>query len=349
LSAVSEAFNLFRRAFVPVLLNNVDYIPIPKIEGSTDKYTYALDHVWFSLKDILPDRIHFSFDTDTDFSVRELTPDVFRLRFGILIRDVEVHLRDVWFYFRKFTGIRWEDHGIMDLDLDGMAINWDYSVVHTNEGRWEFALRDANCTIRRVGMRFKRAKHRTLDGLVASLFAGTIKKRVQAMVREQLWGKGDLLSRRLNYWFNERPLIMRERKLERARLDRESGRRGFLNRPVKKVTKRRFRKYSSEDRVDKKMLPERRGFFGQKKETYPADDIAPERVGAFGNIKETYPSERPSTTYVEEKEYVGYEPRKGSLRKGTTKEDYYEKKEIEEPLDRKHRHEATGRNVETSA
>jgi len=281
--------------------------------------------------------------------VRELTPDVFRIRFGILIRDVEVHLRDVWFYFRKFTGIKWEDHGIMDLDLDGMTINWDYSAVYTNAGRWEFALRDADCDIRKVAMRFKRAKHRALDGLIAGLFAGTIKKRVERMVKEQLWAKGEGLSRRLNYWFNERPMIMRERRLERERL--EGGRRRVLGRPVKKVTKRKFKKYEEGRTVsDKKLLPERRGFFGQKKETYPADDLAPERVGPLGNIKETYPAERPATTYVEEKEYVGYEPsRKGSFRKATTKEDYYEKKEMEEPLDRKYRHEATGRNVETSA
>jgi len=206
LDTLTDTAGGIRDAFVPVIMKELEYINIPKIEGSTEKYNFSLDNIYLYTKDIVPDKFHVSFDTDADVSLaKRVSAKGVRAKLTITVKDIDAHFKDIWFYLRRFKTPHWEDHGVVDVSVTGMNLHFRWNVKHKGrKGKyhWKFYMDHVKVEVNKLRLVIKEARHSIIDKLAVKLFAGTIKKKIENKIQAQLYESGTKFSRRVNYWVN---------------------------------------------------------------------------------------------------------------------------------------------------
>ncbi|KAJ2882660.1 hypothetical protein H4R27_003295 [Coemansia aciculifera] len=131
-----EHYRALRQDFManlPVLIQAIRYVPIPRVAGQNDELEFAADNIVLDLKHFVPD--HISFDSHSEVYPRSamLKEDKakrsqkgFRAEqyFYLTITGVHCVAKKVAFYVKKKKGIpRVAEKGIADLVMDGRGMD----------------------------------------------------------------------------------------------------------------------------------------------------------------------------------------------------------------------------------
>jgi hypothetical protein len=186
-----------------MLIRILEDVPLPTIEGQTDKYAYRIKNVVFAHgRDFLPEQIRFHLDTDTSLKMREeLSSNELRVFLRVNIDNMDTNLKNVNFWVKKFSKPTYEDQGILDVSAKGISFEFKWRIT-SKEGRpWKFALEDADCRIKSLKFNIIQAKHKFMDKLYTTLFNYPMKKRMQVGIENFIERKVNLLNRQLNQMF----------------------------------------------------------------------------------------------------------------------------------------------------
>jgi len=190
-----------RALLLPVLLRELEIVPVKGIRGSNKTYDFVIRNLAFSAYDLLPERARFYMDLDVDI---DLT-DIKRARWTgeeigeseadvngeIVLRldGIKTHVRDVEFHYIRKTFPQMEDWGRMDIDTSGtgtrLEVRWRIisprGMAPTVMGYRVY------CGIDSLDVTIKEAaKHELLDRLMSKLFAGTLKERTEREIERAL-------------------------------------------------------------------------------------------------------------------------------------------------------------------
>jgi len=210
LFVIQESLSQMRTILVPVLTKQLANLPIPKIEGSNAKYDFSIDGMILHVGDLLPEFVNFRTKTDTRMSVQRLQTQKNTTKIVMEVDKVRALFKDIRFFYRRKRVPRIEDHGIADVDLSqgtGVSVKIVWKLKSRMNQPYLLRLLKVKCSIDRLAITVRNAKHNILDKLATKLFAGTIKKQMANAIVNNIISALQPISVKLNELFKRKPLV----------------------------------------------------------------------------------------------------------------------------------------------
>jgi hypothetical protein len=158
----TNAIYQIRQLLVPLIIEQLKFIPIPHLEGSNETYDWTADNIILSGYDIFPDHVKINTASETDIHIRDQTPGWTRGFMLIVIDGIKTKMSDMKFWYRRKSFPRMEDSGIADVDVAGginiqIRLNVD---TENSTGRLMFTTGSVLARADDVKVKVREAKHK---------------------------------------------------------------------------------------------------------------------------------------------------------------------------------------------
>jgi len=182
-----EELRQFKILFSSILMEELKYIPVPKIEGSTDEYDFTLQNVMLYGYDLLPDHILLKFENKLDLNLEALQADVARSNLSIKITHMKTHMKNVMFWFRKKTGlIKFEDHGLADVDIAGDGATLTIQIqIDANDPRG-MIIRQVDFDLDKLNIHVIDSRYDWLLNLFSGIIGNSMKRSIEREVESRM-------------------------------------------------------------------------------------------------------------------------------------------------------------------
>jgi hypothetical protein len=199
---LQESIAQLRTIIQPLLVQMMQEVPLPVLEGTTEKYRYRIENVAFTGGNIIPEQIRFHLDTDTYLKLQdELAPSEIFALLRVNIDNINANIKGVKFWLHKFKGTEWTDWGVFDSDIKGVSFEFTWRIRSVGGRPWRFYLENVNCTIGSLKFKIREAKHEIWDKIMTTLFIFPMKKRFERSIEEFLVEKLRFLDKQFNQMF----------------------------------------------------------------------------------------------------------------------------------------------------
>jgi hypothetical protein len=181
----TEVLSQMRSLLVPLLREQLYYLPIPKIEGSNGTYDYWLDNIIFSTDDILPDHVRIEVKQKTHLDrVTSSSQNYTRILFTL--DNVRTHMRNVRFWYRRNTMPKMTDEGFADVFLTRNGARIRLALIANFSAAEPFTVQGVRVTLDRFKIKVHESKHDWLYNAVTTLFRGRLKREIELRSEESI-------------------------------------------------------------------------------------------------------------------------------------------------------------------
>jgi hypothetical protein len=181
-SQLRESMSQLRSMIVPILLSNLEKLPIPKISGTSPKYDYSVENLNFNVKEILPENFYYDLKSEATVKLKELNTTKGRTFFRVKLSDMNVMMKDVKFYFKRKVSPAYEDWGVVDIDLRGSEIYIEFVLETSEKLPWHFAAVRTECDLGNLYTSIKQARHNVIDNVITTLFHKRVKHTLERQI-----------------------------------------------------------------------------------------------------------------------------------------------------------------------
>ncbi|KZT08513.1 uncharacterized protein LAESUDRAFT_724022 [Laetiporus sulphureus 93-53] len=175
-----ELWKDIRNVVVPNLVENIGYIPIPRIEYTDDSLDLVLENLALSGKNVFPNIISLDVRNFMKFSPYNVIGDEQHHEFTLTLGQIQADLRDVAFYYHKKTGMpKMSDSGLADLLLGGTGLTITAHLATAHDPASVFAVKDVQVKVHTLKFAVRDSKHDVLYKTLAPLATSLVKKQLQ--------------------------------------------------------------------------------------------------------------------------------------------------------------------------
>jgi len=191
LSLNTELLMELRKMLVPLVMDQLKSIPLPKIEtrvsGFFGSYDVTLDNLSFSAYDVVPDRFKVKIFNDLDFNLKKLEAEKAKTRMYFKVKNISVKMSDIKMHYRRVQLPHISDSLTVDLDLagDGMKVVVESSFALVNNEP-KFEVKRIYCKIDKLKINARNTNMRLIYDIMTSLFKNSIKHNVEQRVESTL-------------------------------------------------------------------------------------------------------------------------------------------------------------------
>jgi hypothetical protein len=176
-----------RQFMVPLLMSQIEKIPIPPIEGSNEDMDYYLDDMVLYGKEVLPDTIEIQTRSNVRLKMKDLTTKGSSCA-EIWIPGIKLSISDFHFKFQRKSFPKISDEGKATVKVEGdtgasMRLRVDLSMVN---GAPHMTLKKVDFDIDKLKIQILDAKHDILLKMFASAYQGSIKKMIEHKTEEKI-------------------------------------------------------------------------------------------------------------------------------------------------------------------
>ena len=93
-----------RQVIVPTMIEQVGYIPIPRIEYTDDKMDLVIENLTLQGRNLFPNIVEISAQTHMKMSPYSAIQDEYHHSVTLNLSQIQADMRDIAFYFRKKSG-----------------------------------------------------------------------------------------------------------------------------------------------------------------------------------------------------------------------------------------------------
>lgn len=173
---------------LPILRENLAYIPLPRIEGSNEKMDFWVENVILATSDILPDNVKIDVRSKTLLNRPGMTGAANTL-VRLSLDNVLVNLKDVRFWYRKKTFPKMTDEGFVDVFITGSGIRVCLDLMadfaQASQGSI-FTVQNVKVNTDRVKIKIHESKHDFLYSVVLALFKGRVRREIQLKAEDSI-------------------------------------------------------------------------------------------------------------------------------------------------------------------
>lgn len=200
LGAFSDSLNQLRVLLLPVMIKQLESVPVARVEGTSPTYDFVLDNIKFSGYDILPEHVRLFLDTKMDINLKEGPKnDITKAILTFEITNIQTHLRNIYFAYRRKSFPKIEDEGLADVDVKGgTSIRLQWIVKSKGDQPLVLRVNNAKCDVSGLKIYIKEAKHSFLDKMFSGILAGYAGRKIEEEVENQLRNFGWTFADSLN-------------------------------------------------------------------------------------------------------------------------------------------------------
>lgn len=191
LSFKPHLWNDLRVHFLPAIINQIGYVPIPRAEYEDDKIAVVIENLILSGPNLFPNVVlleSFNSFTFSPYSNINKTLDIHHHKFRLGLSQIQADIRDVAFYFKRKSG--WpkiSDHGLADVIISGKGISVDAEIESVEGKRNDvYKVNHVKVDIDHMTWKIRDSKHDVLYKFLKGTCTGIIKKAIQAAVSSAL-------------------------------------------------------------------------------------------------------------------------------------------------------------------
>jgi hypothetical protein len=180
-------------ALLPVLVEALKYIPIPRIHSSDIYREFWLDNIVLCSYDVLPENIRIHLEADTEISVRDVEIKGTHTNLVIHLERLKTEIKDVEFYYLKKTFPSMEERGRATFRIcgEGAKLTLTYGLTQgPNDAEPTFTKGYAHFDISNMSIEFDTTtmKHPYLFPALTSMVKGSIRQQIEESVEDNLNG-----------------------------------------------------------------------------------------------------------------------------------------------------------------
>lgn len=181
----TEVLSQMKSLLVPLLREQLYYLPIPRIEGSNGKYDYWLDNIIFSTDDILPDHVRIELKQKTHLDrVGSSSQNYTKILFTL--DNVRTHMRNVRFWYRRNTMPKMTDEGFADVFLTRNGARIRLALIANFNSQEPFTVEGVKVTLDRFKIKVHESKHDWLYNAVTTLFRGRLRRDIELKAEQSI-------------------------------------------------------------------------------------------------------------------------------------------------------------------
>ncbi|KAM5543234.1 hypothetical protein V8D89_003108 [Ganoderma adspersum] len=173
-----------RQKMIPGFIEQLGYIPIPRIEYTDEQLDLVIENLALSGKNIFPNVITVESRNFAKLSALNDIKNETHHEFTVHLTQMQADMRDVAFYFHKKTGTpKITDSGVADILLGGEGLSITAHLVSADRDRTSvFRVKDVQTSIQTLKFAIRDSKHDTLYKVLAPLATSLVKRQLQRVI-----------------------------------------------------------------------------------------------------------------------------------------------------------------------
>jgi hypothetical protein len=193
-------------ALLPVLVDALKYIPVPKIYVNDHEKEFWIDNLVLCSYDIIPQHIRFHIQSTSDVDVQEVEVKS-HTYLVIELSHLRTEIKDVEFFYLKKSFPHFEEHGKATFRIkgEGAKLTFTYTLDQTPDDILPKITRGhASLDISDMSIDFDKSslKHDILIPMITKLFKVLIEQQIEKEVEKNLTGfiqkLGDMITKSLH-------------------------------------------------------------------------------------------------------------------------------------------------------
>ncbi|KAG6890844.1 hypothetical protein C0992_012483 [Termitomyces sp. T32_za158] len=183
-----DLWNDVRHVILPQIIDQVGYIPIPRIEYTDDSLDLVVENLTLSGRNLFPNIIALEAHNFLRFSPYASIADESRHRFTLTFGQMQADMRDVAFYYRKKTGMpKMRDSGLADVLVPGEGMSATVVLVSAGKDRSSvFKVHSVHVKVDSLKFSIRDSKHDLLYKTLKPLATGLIKRQIQKAMQDAI-------------------------------------------------------------------------------------------------------------------------------------------------------------------
>ncbi|KAH7912681.1 hypothetical protein BJ138DRAFT_1147826 [Hygrophoropsis aurantiaca] len=177
-----------RKVILPTLVNQVGYVPIPRIEYTDEVLDLVVENLTLQGRNLFPNIMSMEAHNFMKFSPYNAISDVHHHEFTLTFAQMQADMRDVAFYFHKKTGFpKISDSGLADVLLGGSGLTAIVHLVSADKDKTSvFKVKNVNVKVDSLKFSIRDSKHDLLYKTLRPLATGLVKKQIQKAVADAI-------------------------------------------------------------------------------------------------------------------------------------------------------------------
>ncbi|CAE7147721.1 unnamed protein product [Rhizoctonia solani] len=178
-----------RRVILPAVVEQVGYIPIPRVEYTDNQLDLVIENLTLQGKNLFPNVVEIEAHNYVKFSPYKAINDEQVHDLTLSFGHIQADMRDVAFYFNKKSGMpKLKDSGLADVLLGGEGLS---AKVHIKSAPPKdtssvFYVKDVRVKIDSLKFSIRDSKHDALYKIVKPLATGLIKKQIAKAIESSI-------------------------------------------------------------------------------------------------------------------------------------------------------------------
>jgi len=183
----TELWNDVRKVILPMIVDKVGYMPIPRIEYTDDSLDLVVENLTLSGRNLFPNVVMLEAHNFFKFSPYSAIADRAHHRFTLTFSQMQADMRDVAFWFRKKGGIKMTDSGLADVLIGGDGLKAVVTLTSTSKDRSSvFHVTDVLVKVDQLKFSIRDSKHDLLYKTLKPLATGLVKRQIQKAVADMI-------------------------------------------------------------------------------------------------------------------------------------------------------------------
>jgi hypothetical protein len=203
----TDLVSQLRTFIVPLLISQLDQIPLPPIKGSNEEMDYYFDNLILNGKQIMPDQIDIHTRSDVSLKVQQLSASHSRSSAFIQINNIKPEVSNIHFQFTRKSFPKISDEGVANAIVsgdEGITIRIALDLMKQGaQNLFQFQLTRVDVDIDKLTIEIVSAKHEFLLKLFSSVYQQRAKRMLELKIQEKLQqvfmriqdGLNDIMSR----------------------------------------------------------------------------------------------------------------------------------------------------------
>jgi len=187
----TDILSKLQSALLPVLVDALKYIPVPKISSNDHNREFWLDKIVLCSYDIIPQNIRFRLEADSEISLPDIESKGTHTHLVIQLDKLLTELKDMEFYYRKKTFPELEDKGKVTFRIKGKGarLTFTYTLLQgpqdpmprISEGHASFDIQEMEIDFDKSTL-----KHPKMVPMLTQLFKTQIRHEIERQVEGNL-------------------------------------------------------------------------------------------------------------------------------------------------------------------
>lgn len=166
---------------LPAFIDEIKYIPIPRIEYSDPQFDIVIENLILSGDTLLPNLVETKIDSFNSFSLKtdtESKPGHQSL--FVRMNEIQADISDVVFFYKKKTGFpKLSDRGVASVTIGGKGISVAVRVQSvTDNPAKTFKVSYCKCNVNNIKIKINDSNHDMLYKTIRPLVIGQIRKQI---------------------------------------------------------------------------------------------------------------------------------------------------------------------------